>query len=234
MISSLYGSLPSTSSLPYREENINPQLSLYSPIDNCTDSMSLAGQWKPISITHSLLPSPCFPISHSRLGWNKLLCLKRAPAQPEKGDQTERMEMALLHPLLAAKGMSLCGLSWEKAYGFFITVRPLQLPRQEESTREHSGPFVNASTHFRQLGGTIHFLLFRNRIFQEAHGCSCVLFFDLVFLWQMKISSGSCKKKTKRKLWGRGLCHSYPLFLMKWVSHVTQRSCGLEAKWMKN
>lgn len=100
MISSLYGSLPSTSSLPCREENINPQLSLYSPIDNCIDSMSLAGQWKPISITHSLLPSPCFPISHSRLRWNMLLCLKRA--QPEKGDQTEKMEMALLHPLLAA------------------------------------------------------------------------------------------------------------------------------------
>lgn len=44
MISSLYGSLPSTSSLPCREENINPQLSLYSPIDSCIDSMSLAGQ----------------------------------------------------------------------------------------------------------------------------------------------------------------------------------------------
>lgn len=96
--------------------------------------------------------------------------------------------------------MSLCGLSWEKAYGLFITVRPLQLPRQEESTREHSGPFVNTSTHFRQLGGPYIFMLFRNRIFQEAHGCSCVLLFDLVFLWQMKISSGSCKKKTKRKL----------------------------------
>lgn len=44
MISSLYGSLPSTSSLPCREENINPQLSLHSPIDNRIDSMSLAGQ----------------------------------------------------------------------------------------------------------------------------------------------------------------------------------------------
>lgn len=160
MISSLYGSLPSTSSLPCREEKRNPQLSLYSPIDNCIDSMSLAGQWKPISITHSLLPSPCFPISHSRLRWNMLLRLKRAPCSTREGEQTERMEMALLHPLLAAQGMSLCGLSWEKAYGFFITVRPLQLPRQEESTREHSGPFFNASAHFRQLDGTIHFYAF--------------------------------------------------------------------------
>lgn len=196
--------------------------------------MSLAGQWKPISITHSLLPSPCFPISHSRLRWNMLLCLKRAPCSTREGEQTERMEMALLHPLLAAQGMSLCGLSWEKAYGFFITVRPLQIPRQEESTREHSGPFHHASAHFRQLGGTIHFYAFSELDISGSTWLFLCFVVDLVFWWQMKISSGSHKKKTKRKLWRRGLCHTHPLFLMKWLSHVTQRSCGLETNWMKN
>lgn len=56
------------------------------------------------------LPTPSYPahascISHSRLRWNKLLCLKRAPCSTREGwEQTERMKMAPLEQVLAAWG----------------------------------------------------------------------------------------------------------------------------------
>lgn len=120
------------------------------------------------------LSTPSYPahascISHSRLRWSKLLCLKRAPCSTREGwEQTERMKMASLEQVLAAWGACLC-------VGFHKKRHMAPLSQQELSNfLVRRKAQESAAAHLPMALQILDNLV---ATFISARGCLCVLMF---------------------------------------------------------
>lgn len=131
-------------------------------------------------------PAHASCISHSRLRWSKLLCLKRAPCSTREGwEQIERMKMAPLEQVLAAWGHVIVWAFIRKGIWLPYHSENFLTSSSEESTGECSCPSANASADFRQLSGNVHFDIFfgfRNWIFQTAWGRGPSLCFNVCII----------------------------------------------------